>query len=422
MANIIERWDLIKLENLLDFYIGGDWGEQEPINSNYIATKVLRATDISNWENDHGENAQIRYLKDNSLAKRQLKENDLIIEVSGGSPDQPVGRTIIISSDDIQKFQYPITCSNFFRLLRFNNKINPKFINYYFKFLYETKIIESYQSNSTNLRNLKFSQFINQNIPVPQTLEEQQEIVDVLDAASEIIRLRTACIESAQSLIPALFQEMFGDPINNTKNYPCESLKKLCSKIGSGATPRGGKESYLKEGISFVRSMNVHDGIFQYKDLAFINDEQAKLLDNVELQESDVLINITGASVARTCIVPKEILPARVNQHVSILRCTGRLNPYFLNVLLYFQTTKQKLLDLANSKGATREAITKQQLELFKIILPPIEQQELFAEKVQEIEAYIKTQHEELENAKTMFQSLLHYAFTGELTRRAYGE
>lgn len=289
--------------------------------------------------------------------------------------------------------------------------------------------------------NLKFAyyQLLNKKIPdtgynrhfkyvkaedyyIPPTFEEQQEIVDVLDAASEIIRLRTACIESAQSLIPALFQEMFGDPINNNKNYPCESLKKLCSKIGSGATPRGGKESYLKEGISFVRSMNVHDGIFQYKDLAFINDEQAKLLDNVELQESDVLINITGASVARTCIVPKEILPARVNQHVSILRCTGRLNPYFLNVLLYFQTTKQKLLDLANSKGATREAITKQQLELFKIILPPIEQQELFAEKVQEIEEYIKSQQAELENAKTMFQSLLHHSFTGELTRRAYGE
>lgn len=288
---------------------------------------------------------------------------------------------------------------------------------------------------------LKFGyyQLLNKNIPdtgynrhfkyvkaekyvIPPTLAEQQEIVQVLDTMSNIIRLREECISHAQDLIPALFQEMFGDPINNNKNYSCESLKKLCSKIGSGATPRGGKESYLKEGISFVRSMNVHDGIFQYKDLAFINDEQAKLLDNVELQESDVLINITGASVARTCIVPKEILPARVNQHVSILRCTGRLNPYFLNVLLYFQTTKQKLLDLANSKGATREAITKQQLELFKIILPPIEQQELFAEKVQEIEAYIKTQQAELENAKQMFQSLLHHAFTGELTRRAYGK
>lgn len=275
--------------------------------------------------------------------------------------------------------------------------------------------------NNTQHKRYWISEYSKIKIGIPKDINEVKEIVKVLDAASEIIRLRTACIESAQSLIPALFQEMFGDPINNNKNYPCESLKKLCSKIGSGATPRGGKESYLKEGISFVRSMNVHDGIFQYKDLAFINDEQAKLLDNVELQESDVLINITGASVARTCIVPKEILPARVNQHVSILRCTGRLNPYFLNVLLYFQTTKQKLLDLANSKGATREAITKQQLELFKIILPPIEQQELFAEKVQEIEEYIKSQQAELENAKTLFQSLLHHAFTGELTRHKFG-
>ena len=296
--------------------------------------------------------------------------------------------------------------------------LNQNFLNWQLFFLND--LIYSLGKGVAQ-KNLNVSLFKNLDIIVPKSLNEQQEIVDVLDAAYRIISLRKECIESAQFLIPALFQEMFGDPINNNKNYPCESLKKLCSKIGSGATPRGGKESYLKEGISFVRSMNVHDGIFQYKDLAFINDEQAKLLDNVELQESDVLINITGASVARTCIVPKEILPARVNQHVSILRCTGRLNPYFLNVLLYFQTTKQKLLDLANSKGATREAITKQQLELFKIILPPIEQQELFAEKVQEIEAYIKTQHEELENAKTMFQSLLHHSFTGELTRHKFG-
>lgn len=292
--------------------------------------------------------------------------------------------------------------------------LNQNFLNWQLFFLND--LIYSLGKGVAQ-KNLNVSLFKNLDIIVPKSLNEQQEIVDVLDAAYRIIRLRKECIKSAQFLIPALFQEMFGDPINNNKNYPCESLKKLCSKIGSGATPRGGKESYLKEGISFVRSMNVHDGIFQYKDLAFINDEQAKLLDNVELQESDVLINITGASVARTCIVPKEILPARVNQHVSILRCTGRLNPYFLNVLLYFQTTKQKLLDLANSKGATREAITKQQLELFKIILPPIEQQELFAEKVQEIEAYIKTQQVELENAKNMFQSILYYAFTGKLTK-----
>ena len=386
MANIIERWDLIKLENLLDFYIGGDWGEQEPINSNYIATKVLRATDISNWENDHGENAQIRYLKDNSLAKRQLKENDLIIEVSGGSPDQPVGRTIIISSDDIQKFQYPITCSNFFRLLRFNNKINPKFINYYFKFLYETKIIESYQSNSTNLRNLKFSQFINQNIPVPQTLGEQQEIVDVLDAASAIIRLRTACIESAQSLIPALFQEMFGDLEHDT------TLNTLIS-LEYGKALKA--EDRNNDGEYPVYGSN---GIVGYHD-SYIVEGQTIIVGR---KGSCGKLNLTQKSCypIDTCFYIKQ----KINIDWTYLF-------YALQELNVENMLKDAVIPGINRNDYLRN----------KIRLASEPQQKLFAAKVQEIEAYIKTQQVELENAKTMFQSLLHHSFTGELTRSAYG-
>ena len=414
MANIIERWNLIKLENLLDFYIGGDWGEQEPINSNYIETKVLRATDISNWENDHGENAQIRYLKDTSLAKRQLKENDLIIEVSGGSPDQPVGRTIIMSSDDIQKFQYPVTCSNFFRLLRFNNKINPKFINYYFKFLYETKIIESYQSNSTNLRNLKFSQFLNQNIPVPQTLCEQQEIVDVLDAASEIIRLRTACIESAQSLIPALFQEMFGDIKNNTKNWKSCNLNDLV---------------YIDRKNISVNELK--SNAYRYIGLEHIEKDTGKILIdlennfNVDLKSNKYYFTNEHVLYGKlrpylnkvalpTCdgVCSTDIFPIMPRKNIS--------NKYFIKYLMsspYFvQITSLK------TSGANLPRIVTKALELIKVICPDIELQNQFAAKVQEIEEYIKSQQAELENAKTMFQSLLHHSFTGELTRRAYGE
>ena len=403
--NIPKRWNIFSLNDLATIITGNT----PPKNhSEYYETEDIlwgKPSDLSEWNPWLWETEE--KLSDNARKViRILPVNSVLVSCIGTIGKIGIAPVELATNQQINSVIF-----------------NDKIINFkygYYAFKYYKERLANLASNAV-VPIINKTQFSTFKIPVPPTLEEQQEIVDVLDAASEIIRLRTACIESAQSLIPALFQEMFGDPINNNKNYPCESLKKLCSKIGSGATPRGGKESYLKEGISFVRSMNVHDGIFQYKDLAFINDEQAKLLDNVELQESDVLINITGASVARTCIVPKEILPARVNQHVSILRCTGRLNPYFLNVLLYFQTTKQKLLDLANSKGATREAITKQQLELFKIILPPIEQQELFAEKVQEIEAYIKTQQAELENAKTMFQSLLHYAFTGELTRHKFG-
>ena len=76
---------------------------------------------------------------------------------------------------------------------------------------------------------------------------------------------------------------------------------------------------------------------------------------------------------------------------------------------------------VANGRGATIQGITTHLVKSTEIILPPIEVQEQFAQKVVEIESYIKEQQEELENAKQMFQSLLHHAFTGELTRRAYG-
>src|SRR5258706_16338327 len=97
-------------------------------------------------------------------------------------------------------------------------------------------------------------------------------------------------------------------------------LKDITSKIGSGATPKGGGNNYKAKGISLIRSQNVLDFKFSYDGLAFIDDEQADDLKNVIVKEDDVLLNITGDSVARVCKVPKEILPARVNQHVVIIR------------------------------------------------------------------------------------------------------
>ena len=97
-------------------------------------------------------------------------------------------------------------------------------------------------------------------------------------------------------------------------------MQKICSKIGSGATPKGGKTSYIDEGISLIRSTNVFDFRFEYSDLAHINQNQADALANVTVEQNDVLFNITGVSVARCCMVPDNVLPARVNQHVMIVR------------------------------------------------------------------------------------------------------
>lgn len=145
-------------------------------------------------------------------------------------------------------------------------------------------------------------------------------------------------------------------------------LGQLCKKIGSGATPRGGKEVYLNQGpVSLIRSQNVHNNEFSFSGLAYINELQARELQNVEVEENDLLLNITGDSVARICQVDLNALPARVNQHVSIIRPhPEKLDHLFLKYWFLLPATQQLLLQLSSS-GATRKALTKQMLESLDI-------------------------------------------------------
>ena len=165
-------------------------------------------------------------------------------------------------------------------------------------------------------------------------------------------------------------------------------LKDLCDKIGSGATPRGGKEAYEKEGISLIRSQNVLDFSLSFEGLAYINEAQAEKLNNVIVEPQDVLMNITGDSVARACIVDKTILPARVNQHVAIIRPNEKkiLSSY---LLYYLQMKKRYLLQLA-AGGATRNALTKGMIEELEIELPIIEIQRKIVAVLDDIQKKIQ--------------------------------
>lgn len=206
--------------------------------------------------------------------------------------------------------------------------------------------------------------------------------------------------------------EMFGDPVSNLMEWAIVPLVSVTTKIGSGATPKGGKESYQAEGITLVRSMNVHDGFFEYKELAHINKSQAEQLDNVIVRKGDVFINITGASVARSCIVPTEVLPARVNQHVAIVRCNPPiLNPVFANQQFLNPSYKKRLLALGEAGGATRQAITKQQLEALEIILPPIERQNQFSQFVEQVNECGLTIQQSLDKLEVLKKSLMQEYF-----------
>ncbi len=186
-------------------------------------------------------------------------------------------------------------------------------------------------------------------------------------------------------------------------------LGAICKKIGSGATPTGGKESYSdSEEYALIRSQNVLDFTFSYDGLAFINEFQANKLNNVIIEKDDVLLNITGDSVARVCQVPNQILPARVNQHVSIIRPKNDiLVNTFLKYYLLNPLFKSYLLNLS-SVGATRNAITKSMIEDLDVIIPNIDIQNrisfILSSLDEKIENNLKTNKTLEEISRTIFK------------------
>ncbi|HPG39968.1 MAG TPA: restriction endonuclease subunit S [bacterium] len=197
--------------------------------------------------------------------------------------------------------------------------------------------------------------------------------------------------------------------MNEWKEY---KLGNICSKIGSGATPTGGENSYKSKGIAFIRSQNVYDFKFSYEGLAFIDDKQAKKLNNVEISKNDILINITGESVTRCCIVPKDILPARVNQHVSIIRPIQEKVDY--NYVFYFlQFIKAELNSIAEI-GCTRRALTKEMLENQKIFLPPLPEQRAIAAVLSSLDDKIDLLHRQNKTLEAMAETLFRQWFVEE--------
>ena len=260
-------------------------------------------------------------------------------------------------------------------------------------------------------------------IPIPlPPLAEQQRIVGLLDEAFEGLATAKANAEknlqNARALFESHLQSVF---TQRGPGWVENKLKSITTKIGSGATPRGGEESYKAEGVSLIRSLNVHDLSFKYAKLAFLDDAQADELSNVEVQPRDVLLNITGASVARCAIVPDDVLPARVNQHVSIIRPVAeKLDADFLHYLLISKPYKDQLLKTGEEGGSTRQAITKAQIQEFTVEYPAtLKEQETIVAKLdsmlaetQRLARLYERKHAALEALK---KSLLHQAFTGEL-------
>ncbi|HDU8343369.1 TPA: restriction endonuclease subunit S [Proteus mirabilis] len=189
--------------------------------------------------------------------------------------------------------------------------------------------------------------------------------------------------------------------------WPLVKLGEYCCKIGSGATPKGGSSVYLDAGdVCLIRSQNIYNDGFEEGGLVYIDEVAAAKLRNVIVEHNDILLNITGDSVARVCLVPDAYLPARVNQHVAIIRPNKEhFDARFLRYFLASPKTQILLLNLS-SAGATRNALTKSMIENFEVPKPSLSVQVFIANILQILDDKIMKNRQINQTLEQMAQTL----------------
>jgi type I restriction enzyme S subunit len=314
-----------------------------------------------------------------------------------------------------------------------SEKADVRFVKYYLEIL---KLRMQGISHGATQDNLSLDKLLSFDFLVPP-IPIQRRIAGILSAYDDLIENSQRRIKILEEMARRLYREWFvhfrfpghegctfvESPLGEIpEGWEVKRLGDVTTKIGSGATPKGGKGAYKTEGIHLIRSLNIYDYSFQFDNLACINEDQAAGLDNVRVQQNDVLLNITGASVARCAMVPSYLLPARVNQHVAIIRADeAKVSPHYLLDAINSDYHKQKLLSYAQG-GATREALTKETISGFEIVVPPTLVMSRYAGVASVIHLNRETLTRQIQNLRRTRDLLLPRLLSGQIDGEALPE
>lgn len=201
-------------------------------------------------------------------------------------------------------------------------------------------------------------------IPLPP-LETQKALASFLD--DETARI-DALIEKKRRLASVLEERFAATLVRKLDGLPKRRLKTLATKIGSGKTPLGGAETYVSEGVLFIRSQNVWMGRVDLSDVAFIKKEVDAQMRTTRVLAGDVLLNITGASLGRCATTPLDLPAANVNQHVCIIRPSPEVSGRLLELAIRSKAVQDQIR--GDQVGGNRDGLTFEQVGNLTVSVP----------------------------------------------------
>lgn len=209
LGKIPKTFSVVKMKDVIDDYIGGGWGNDDSDKSFSIGAYVIRGTDFPNIKTGNISSCPFRYHKSSNYSSRKLKKDDIIIEVSGGTAEQPVGRTIIITEDIINRFGGKVICASFCKMLRLKTDVvSPMYFIYWMNYLYQSRIIDRFQLQSTGIINFKFEYFLRKcDVLLPPQnimIDFANKVKKIKDQINKIAEINDNLIKQRDMLLPRL--------------------------------------------------------------------------------------------------------------------------------------------------------------------------------------------------------------------------
>ncbi|OIJ35371.1 MULTISPECIES: restriction endonuclease subunit S [Acinetobacter] len=330
--------------------------------------------------------------------------NDILLNITGAS----IGRSCVVPNDFTEGNVNQHVC-----IIRTPND-DPIFVQSFLSSENGQNAIQSKQAGGGR-EGLNFQAIRSIDFHFPPSKPEQTKIASFLSAVDEKINQLTQKHELLsqykQGMMQKLFSQQFrfkADDGSEFGEWEDKKLGEIASKVGSGSTPRGGAEAYVDSGIIFIRSQNVNNDQLLLEDVVFIPENTHQKMAGSKVIANDILLNITGASIGRSCVVPKNFTEGNVNQHVCIIR-TPNDEPKFIQAFLSSKNG-QDLIE-SYQTGSGREGLNFQSIRSFDLSMPCLEEQTKIANFLSAIDQKIEVVAQQIEQAKTWKKGLLQQMF-----------
>lgn len=349
------------------------------------------------------------YLYGSEIASNKVKVKKQDILLCKINPR--INRVWVVTDES----EYPCIASSEWIVIR-NSKYNPEFLAWYFR---SPKFKQLMTSEVTGIGGslTRAQPRVVAEYPVPVLKRQEQDVItNILNRVNEIIDTKKQELQKLDELVKARFVEMFGEPIANPMGWPVKRLKDVSVLITNGNTPKGGSKNYVESGITFLRSQNVWRNRIELDDVAFIDAETHESMKKSSLHHNDILITKTGrintenSSLGRAALFKGADNSANINGHVYLVRLDGSIVPEFVVTILTGEAYRKYIRKVCVG-GIDKRQINVDQVENFPIIIPPYEQQKMFAAFAAQVDKSKLAIEKSLEQTQLLFDSLMQKYF-----------